>query len=154
VQLLTPLVINVTCEGGPCTTFPLLPSFFDDNMVLQRAPASAALYGASGAPGEIVTVSLGHAEQDDGEAVANGVTGVAAGGARRGVFARKGSWSSKVAQNGSWVVVLDPQKASHGWTITVSAGKGATARTHVLKNVCFGDVYRLRSIISQSELWV
>ena len=32
VQLLTPLVINMTCTGGPCASFELLPSFFGERM--------------------------------------------------------------------------------------------------------------------------
>lgn len=41
VQLLLPLKVTVTCTGGPCANFPLLPTFIDSNMVLQRAPQRA-----------------------------------------------------------------------------------------------------------------
>ena len=49
------------------------------------------------------------------------------------------SWSAKVAKNGSWVVQLAPQKASSGWTVTVSTGAAAKKRTKVLKDVAFGE---------------
>ena len=48
---------------------------------------------------------------------------------------------TQVAANGSWVVHMDAQKASSGWTVTVTSGKPPAARTRVLKNVAFGDVY-------------
>ena len=97
--------------------------FTDDHMVLQRGPASAAIYGTTGTPGETVTVSI-----------AKG------GNNGRNVGAPPASWSAKVANNGSWVVKLAPQKASTGWTVTVSTGAAAQKRTKVLKDVAFGDV--------------
>ena len=120
LNLRTPLVVNVTCVGGPCTSFPLLPKFFDSNMVLQRDQA-AAIYGHTGDPGSAVTVEL---------AAGPGVPQPS-----------PSSWTGLVAPNGSWVVEMAPQKASTGWTVTVSSGAGAGKRTRVLENVAFGDVY-------------
>ncbi len=124
LQFLLPMNITISCGSSPCTsslppspppppppppTAKLLPSFFDDNMVLQRAPASAVLYGFSATPGETVTVEL-------------------MGGK---------SWTSTVAANGSWTVALDPQPATTGVTITVTA----STKARTLKNVAFGDVF-------------
>jgi sialate O-acetylesterase len=117
VQILTPLVINVSCADGPCARLPLLPQFFDSNMVLQR-DTPANVYGSSGVPGETVTVTL----------------------VQHGKFSDQHA-STIVPANGSWIVSLPPQKASEGWTVTVIAGSDQTKRTKVLKNVAFGDVY-------------
>ena len=92
------MTLTLTCAGGaPCVKGPkLLPKFFDSNMVLQRAPQSAVIYGSTAQPGETVTVSL-------------------SGG---------GSWHGTAAANGSWAVTLDPQQAGAGKTITVSTNSG------------------------------
>ena len=45
VQLLLPLVVNVTCTGGPCASLFKLSATLQDHMVLQRAPAAAVLWG-------------------------------------------------------------------------------------------------------------
>lgn len=119
VQILAPLVIDLTCANGPCATLPLLPEFFDSNMVLQR-DTPARVYSSTGNPGETVTVT---AVKDGGY----GDTTTSA--------------STVVPANGSWVVSLPPQKASTGWTVTVTAGRDLSKRTTVLKNVAFGDVY-------------
>ena len=38
IELLLPLRVNISCVGGPCAARPLVPTFIDSNMVLQRAP--------------------------------------------------------------------------------------------------------------------
>ena len=92
------MTLTLTCAGGvPCVKGPkVLPKFFDSNMVLQRAPQSAVIYGSTAQPGETVTVSL-------------------SGGK---------SWHGTAAANGSWAVTLDPQQAGAGKTITVSTKSG------------------------------
>ena len=90
LQLLTPLVVNLTCTGGPCASLPLLPQFFDSNMVLQRE-TPALIYGYTGTPHSTVTVHLASKS-------------AAAPSSRTGL----------VAANGSWVVALAPQNASTG----------------------------------------
>eukprot|EP00456_Euglypha_rotunda_P014978 TRINITY_DN14772_c0_g1_i1.p1 TRINITY_DN14772_c0_g1~~TRINITY_DN14772_c0_g1_i1.p1 ORF type:complete len:206 (+),score=22.02 TRINITY_DN14772_c0_g1_i1:128-745(+) len=79
-------------------------------MVLQRSPQKSRVWGW-GTAGEKVTVQL-----DSG-------TG--------------GSWSANAASDGSWQVNLDPQDASTGHTITISAPSGSKTLT----NVAFGDVW-------------
>jgi sialate O-acetylesterase len=117
VQLLLPMTITVHCMGGPCIAqSKLLPYFFDSNMVLQRGPAKAAVWGDTAAPGDEVTVSL--SSGDDTDAVG-------------------GPWKATAASNGSWAVAIDPQTAGSGFTLTVSTKSG---RKQVLNNLAFGDV--------------
>lgn len=112
LQLLLPITINVTCTGGPCTKeLPLLPQFFDSNMVLQRGPDKAALYGTSLTAGETVTVAMTPGDK---------------------------KWTAKAAPDGSWEIDLDAQPASTGVTLTVSTSGG---RSQTLTNVAFGDVF-------------
>lgn len=95
VQLLLPIIMTITCAGGSCIKQrPLLPSFFDSNMVLQRGQ-SVSLWGFDAAAGETINVALG---------------------------AKK--WNSKALANGSWSVALDPQPITTGATITVAASGG------------------------------
>ena len=119
LQLLLPMTLTLTCTGGvPCTKGPkLLPHFFDTNMVLQRGPAKAAVWGEAVAPGIEVTVSLS--------------------GGSAAVVVAGGPWKATAAANGSWAVAMDPQTASSGMTLTVSTKSG---RTQVLNNIAFGDV--------------
>ena len=58
VQLLLPLVVNVTCTGGPCASLFKLSATLQDHMVLQRAPAAAVVWGFA-APGTTVTTTFG-----------------------------------------------------------------------------------------------
>jgi len=111
IQLLLPLQIDVTCSGGPCAEFELMPEFIDSNMVLQRAPARARIWGENAVPGETVS------------AVLNGVH----------------VWNSTVSADGNWAVQMAPQEASTGHTLTV--GFSVSKRRQVLSNVAFGDVY-------------
>jgi hypothetical protein len=128
LQLLLPMTLTLTCAGGvPCVQGPkLLPHFFDSNMVLQRGPAQAAVWGDTAAPGDEVTVSLsgggGGGGGDDAES----------GGAKGG-----GPWKATAHANGSWAVAMDPQAAGTGFTLTVSTKSG---RKQVLSNLAFGDV--------------
>lgn len=139
VELMLPLRFNMTCSGGPCTSLPLLPQFFDDNMVLQRDTA-ATLYGTTGVPGELVSVELVARSTGHTGARAEARTNTTQLIQQEGK-ATKTTFTAKVAANGSWVVHMDAQKASSGWTVTVTSGKPPAARTRVLKNVAFGDVY-------------
>ena len=111
IQLLLPLQIDVSCSGGPCAEFELMPEFLDSNMVLQRAPTSARIWGDHAVPGETVSAVL-----DDTHV-----------------------WNSTVSADGSWAVQLAPQEASTGHTITV--GFTVSKRSKVLSNLAFGDVY-------------
>ena len=118
LQLLLPLKINVSCTGSPggsCAAYPLLPTALASNMVLQRAPARAAIWGLNAHPGEKVTVRLSN---------------------HRGATT---TWSTTAAaHNGSWSIAIDPQPVSVDCTIEVSTSGG---RSQVLTNVAFGDVY-------------
>jgi hypothetical protein len=58
VQLLLPLVLKVTCTGGPCASLFKLSATLQDHMVLQRAPAAAVVWGFA-VPGTTVVTTLG-----------------------------------------------------------------------------------------------
>ena len=51
LQLLLPLRVVLTCTNGPCVAYPLLPTFIASNMVLQRSPALANVWGQNAKPG-------------------------------------------------------------------------------------------------------
>ena len=124
IQLLLPLEVNVSCTGGAggsCVAYPLLPTAIASNMVLQRAPAKAAIWGNNANPGETVNVRLNNSDQS---ASTDATTTT--------------SWSTTAAHNGSWSVALDPQPISTGATIEVRTSSG---RSQVITNVAFGDVY-------------
>ena len=112
VQLLLPLRLTLTCTGGPCVARPVLPSFIDSNMVLQRAPAHSIIWGHNAAAGETVSVQLDHAAP----------------------------WSATVAANGQWKVSLAPQAASTGHHLAINFSL-SPSHDRVLTNVAFGDVY-------------
>jgi hypothetical protein len=93
---------------------PMLPSFFSSNMVLQRAPARAAIWGFRAAPGETVRAAL----LDDSTAQ---------------------QWVTTASPEGTWNMSLSPQPASSGRKLTLSFE--TSRRQRVLTNVAFGDVY-------------
>ena len=111
LQLLLPFRINVSCSGGPCLSFPLLPTFINSNMVLQRAPERAALWGFNAIPGEAVTVELD----------------------------QQWAWTGAAGANGDWSIRIDPQEASTGRALTVNFS--TSGRRAQLTNIAFGDVY-------------
>ena len=88
-----------------------MPEFIDSNMVLQRAPAKARIWGEHAVAGETVSAVL------DGIHV----------------------WNSTASADGDWAVQMAPQEASTGHTLTV--GFSGSKRQQVLSNVAFGDVY-------------
>jgi hypothetical protein len=91
-----------------------LPKLFADNMVLQRAPALAHVWGWA-APGERVLVSLSGSA--DGVPLAH--------------------VSATAAHNGSWAADLPAQPPATGLSLEVSAESGSF---HA-QNVAVGDVY-------------
>lgn len=113
-----------------------LPTVLSSNAVLQRAPASAHVWGWA-KPGETVTVNLnvGHSTllNPTGAAVA---AAAADSGSERGTAGS--SQTAVAAADGSWSVWLPPQKASNGRTLTVSAPSG-TMSGITLTNIAFGD---------------
>jgi len=113
LELLLPLRIDMTCTGGPCADFPVVPTFIDSNMVLQRAPLRARIWGRHAEPSETVVAKM---DGDDSK-----------------------SWHSTVAADGVWVLELDPQEASDKHLIELSFS--ISSRKKVLTNVAFGDVY-------------
>ena len=86
-------------DGAQDDEAPLLPLFFDSNMVLQRD--GARLWGTS-APGEVITVTLGGS------------------GA--------GPWEATSDATGSWTIQMDAQPASSGKTITITSSSGRSQR--------------------------
>ena len=111
MQLLLPLNLTLRCTNGPCVAVPLVPSFIDSNMVLQRAPASATIWGHTAMAGETVSARLDHLQP----------------------------WTTTAAADGGWSIKLDPQPASSNTTVTLNFSR--TGRHRVLRNVAFGDVY-------------
>jgi hypothetical protein len=113
VQLLLPLRVNLTCTGAvSCAAFPELPTFIASNMVLQRAPARANIWGNNAEVGERISVQL-----DQGS-----------------------SWNTTANSSGGWLVQLAPQQASaknHSLAVSFSI----SGRRRVLTNVAFGDVF-------------
>jgi hypothetical protein len=89
IQLLLPLQVNMTCTGGPCGDFPLLPTFIDSNMVLQRAPERAAIWGHNAVAGETATAAIAPACSSS----------------------PKGPWTATADATGAWAITLDPQEA-------------------------------------------
>ena len=112
VQLLLPLRLMLVCTGGPCVARPVLPSFIDSNMVLQRAPAQPIIWGHNGAAGETVSVQLD----------------------------RAASWNATVGVNGQWKVTLAPQPASTDHNLSIKFSS-SPSHHRFLTNVAFGDVY-------------
>jgi hypothetical protein len=128
VQLLLPMTITITCAGGSClkpSSDPLLPLFIDSNMVLQREPARAALWGSNADAGETISVALNTASNS-----------------------ASNTWTTTASADGSWTINMDPQPASIGATIKVS---GSGGRTQTLKNVAFGDVVLCSGAWSRSR---
>ena len=115
IQLLLPLSVNISCTGRPCAARPLVPTFIDSNMVLQRAPHRANLWGTKAVPGEHIVARLESVPQL--------------------------SWSTAADATGGWSVSMDPQEASFGQTVSLQFGSPATGRKVTLQNVAFGDVY-------------
>ena len=103
---------------------------FDDNMVLQRAPAKAAVFGTtsnftSEATAAKVTVEVTSADQFTGE-----------------LHASK-TYTANVAEDGSWKVLLDAAEAGGAYTITCACTSGCVNSTvgGRIRNVTFGEVY-------------
>ena len=96
---------------------------FDHNMVLQRAPSMAALYGSAGnvtgsSPAQ-VTVHVSSSDRDVSK-----------------------TYTSPVDDEGNWKVLLDPAEAGGDYTMSVACTSGCTNTTvSTLVNVTFGDVY-------------
>jgi hypothetical protein len=111
VQLLLPLRVNLTCTGAlSCAAFPELPTFIASNMVLQRAPARANIWGNSAESGETVSVQLD----------------------------RGSSWSTQADGSGSWLVRLAPRQAS-AKNHSISVNFSISGRRRVLTNIAFGE---------------
>ena len=106
-----PFQLNVTVTGSAAPAPLRLNNLFSNNMVLQRAPQQAVMWGY-GEPGRTVTVAL--LPQNASSAV-----------------------SAVVSNVGTWSVPLPATPAAMQRTITVSDGSS----TITLTNVAFGDVY-------------
>lgn len=90
-----------------------VPTFIDSNLVLQRAPTAAVVWGWANVSTETsVTATL---------------NGVPCG-------------STKVAADGSWTITLTPQPAGTGHTL-VLATNAASSAPITLTNIAFGEVY-------------
>ena len=96
---------------------------FDHNMVLQRAPSMAALYGSAGnvtgsSPAQ-VTVHVSSSDRDVSK-----------------------TYTSPVDDEGNWKVLLDPAEAGGDYTMSVACTRGCMNTSEMtLVNVTYGDVY-------------
>eukprot|EP00026_Physarum_polycephalum_P006259 Phypoly_transcript_06301.p1 GENE.Phypoly_transcript_06301~~Phypoly_transcript_06301.p1 ORF type:complete len:524 (+),score=61.67 Phypoly_transcript_06301:155-1726(+) len=88
----------------------IISNVFGSNMVLQRAPTSASLYGWSSS-GDTITVNFNDAKK----------------------------YQEVASSTGSWSVSLDPVEAGGPYSITVSSAANTSATVN-LTNVLFGDV--------------
>jgi hypothetical protein len=130
IQLQLPLRLNISCVGGPCAAFPLLPPFIDSNMVLQRAPHRANIWGGNAIAGESITATMMTDSDPDAKAPTSATSPT-----------KVVSWNTTANATGGWLISMDPQQASTGRTISIQFGSLAARRTVVLKNIAFGDVY-------------
>ena len=89
-----------------------MPKLFADNMVLQRAPARANIWGW-GAPQETVTVTI----------------------------AGQSAVTTAAAANGTWSVDLAPQPATPSGAEAATLNVSATSGFFSFSNVVYGDVY-------------
>ena len=127
-------LVSVVPAPRPPPFLPPQPAMFsgvfDDNMVLQRAPAKAAVFGTtsnftSEATAAKVTVEVTSADQFTGELLASK------------------TYTANVAEDGSWKVLLDAAEAGGAYMITCACTSGCVNSTvggHI-QNVTFGDVY-------------
>ena len=105
--------LPVSSLGGVGDGSLRLPTFIGSNMVLQRAPASAQVWGWA-TPGLLVTVDVA---RPDGSVLT--------------------SASARAAADGSWLVSLPPQPAASG--LELRAHTPAASLT--ARNVAFGEVW-------------
>ena len=129
-HLITLVVIaTLACSGsaerGPPPPAPPAPAsfsgVFDHNMVLQRAPSMAALYGSAGnvTGSAKVTVHVSSSDRDVSK-----------------------TYTSSVDDEGNWKVLLDPAEAGGHYTMSVACTSGCMNKSETtLVNVTFGDVY-------------
>ena len=120
-----PLNENSTAQRS-CGNSLCFAGVFADGMVLQRAPARAAYYGATGAPpvaGAAISLTLA-GTLDDGTAYNT-------------------TFAATSMADGTWKVLLDPMPTWGSFSATVAcaacAGNGASSVT--VRNQTFGDVW-------------
>jgi hypothetical protein len=135
LQLKLPLRVNISCIGGPCASYPLLPAFIDSNMVLQRAPHKANIWGENAVAGESITATMVADSNLDGETPAMNVANAAT--RTQGMQ----QWNTTADAAGGWLITMAPQEASTDRTISIQFGASDSGRTVVLENIAFGDVY-------------
>ena len=111
-----------------------LSGVFTDNMVLQRAPSSAALYGLA-PPAEMVHVSM---ELNSGAPMAT-----------PGLHLTRTALSSR---QGHWLVRLPPAEAGGNYTVTVTCPTCQNAPAPAtMTNITYGDVWICSG---QSNAWL
>lgn len=117
--------INVT--SGVASPWRLqLSGIFSDNMVLQRAPSSAAIYGLA-PPGQKITVRM-DSKGGSGD-----------------------TFAATTSSDGAWGVRLPPTQAGGSFTFTASCPGCQNASTSTMTNVTFGDVWVCGG---QSNAWL
>ena len=113
------LAVAAQCDAGAHCYAMAFNGTLGDNMVLQRAPAAAAVYGVVTGATTNVTVTVA----DQG-----------AGGAAYTVAA-------VVGQGGQWKALLRPAAAGGNYTVTATATCATEQASATLVNVTFGDVW-------------
>lgn len=127
--LLSALMLSTEAAGPIDPPFDLtrvlFSAAFSDQMVLQRAPQAAAVFGTA-TPGASVIVTVGG---PDGYSFTSAPAPVAI--------------SSDPSIHGSWKTVLPPLPAGWGYNLTAACTgcTNATAAPATLSEVGFGDVF-------------
>ena len=105
----------------------MLAGNFGDGMVLQRGPASSAVYGTA-TPAAFVTVTLAEAKSSYTWSSTPARVSARADGANN-------------ASIGTWKVLLPARPAGHGYTLTATCRACTNASaTAIASEVMFGEV--------------
>jgi hypothetical protein len=130
---------------------------FSTHMVLQRAPAAAAIYGyldSPGATGVKVTVSSGGVPLYTVDAVFNATTQPFGNGWGVRPFEKMRTFTPFNYSLPTWKALLQPTVAGGNYTITaVCTGCSASAAPLIMTDVTFGDVWVCAGQ-SNAMLWV
>ena len=112
------LAVQAACDSGAHCYAIGFNSTFGDNMVLQQAPAAAAVFGT--VTGATTNVSVTVLDQASGASY---------------------SVSADVGQGGLWKALLRPAPAGGNFSITATATCSSESTSATIHNTTFGDVW-------------